>query len=236
MVMERQLGRFEKALQKGYYLFHLHTDWTDGKSSLADYCIAAKKLGFQTLILTEHIRRKCTYDFRAFLELAKEQQLILNVEIIVGVEAKILPNGFVDVPESVLREIDVLAIAEHSFEGDAYALADSLIQAFKSLRKAEFACVWVHPGLGLLLKKAAPESLFWKVLQTALKYGVYIEFNLRYRLPPRSFLSQIPSSRMVIGLDAHSVGDVETLAEEAIRAEEALHKERERTNAEWKKL
>jgi len=180
--------------------------------------VVAKNLGFQTLILTEHIRRKCSYDFQALLELAKEQRSVHGMEIIVGVEAKILPNGFVDVPEWVLPEIEILAIAEHAFQGDGFALADSLIRAFKSFHNAEFARVWVHPGLGLL-KKAAPESLFQKALQAALENEVYIEFNLRHKLPPESLSSLIPSARAVIGLDAHSIEEVKALVEEVLYRE-----------------
>lgn len=226
-MMGRQPGRFEEALRKGYYLFHLHTDWTDGESSVIDYCTAAKKLGFQTIIFTEHIRRKCSYDFQAFLRLAKEQQSIHGVEIMVGVEAKILSNGLVDIPEWILPDIEVLAIAEHAFQGDAFTLAESLIRAFKSFRNAEFARVWVHPGLGLFLKKAAPEPLFQKALQAALENGVYIELNLRHKLPPESLSPLIPLASAVIGLDAHSIEEVEELAEEV------LHKEGNVASAAW---
>lgn len=222
MMMERQPGRFEKILRKGRYLFHVHTDWTDGESSVADYCAVAKKLGFQTVVLTEHIRRECSYDFRAFSRFVEAQRLVHGLEIVVGVEAKILPNGFVDVPKWVLSEIEVLAIAEHSFQGDAFTLADSLIQAFKSFHKAEFTRVWVHPGLGLFLREAAPEPVFKEVLQTALECEVYIEHNLRYKLPSKLFLPLIPPTRIVIGLDAHSVGEVGLLVKEVLQKEGEL--------------
>jgi len=223
MGMAKWLGRFEKMLRRGHYLFHVHTDWTDGKSSLADYCLSAKMMGFRSIVLTEHIRRKPSYDFRALLQLAREQQSIHGLEILVGVEAKVLPNGLVDVPEWILSEIDVLAIAEHSFQGDATTLADSLSKALDSFRNAEFARVWVHPTLGLL-KKSAPEPLSHGVLQAALRAGAYIEVNLRYRLPPESLLASVTLSNVVIGFDAHSVADVERLAGEALHWEDMLIK------------
>lgn len=229
MMMARKSDRFEQVLRRGHYLFHLHTDWTDGQSSLYDYCIAAKRLGFQALVLTEHIRRECGYDFRGFLESANEQQSIHDMEILVGVEAKILPSGLVDVPEEILPEIEILAIAEHGFQEDALTLVESLNRAFESLRDTGFACVWVHPGLGLLLKKNLSESAFQEILQVALECGVYIEDNLRYKLPPKPLLPMIPPTCAVVGLDAHSVEEVEKLAEEA------LQKEGELISAIWSK-
>jgi len=231
MATGKQLGRFEEALRRGHYLFHVHTNWTDAKSSLSDYCKAASSLGFQSIILTEHIRRKCTYDFQAFIKSVEEKRPICGVEIILGAEAKVLPGGSVDIPDEVLPEIEVLGIAEHSFEGNAATLADSLIRTFKSLRDAEFPRVWVHPGLGLLRKKHASVSLFQEVLHAALEYKVHIEFNLRYRLPPESFLSLSPSPSVVVGLDAHSVMDVVELAEEALYWQSQLTI----TSADWNK-
>lgn len=221
MMMGKQPGQFEQALRRGRYLFHVHTDWTDGKSSLADYCVAAKEHDFQSIILAEHIRRDCTYDFGKFLQMVEEQRATHAIEIVAGVEAKVLPGGFLDIPDRVLSKIKVLAIAEHAFPKDVEVLAHALSQVFKAFRNAEFALVWVHPGLKLL-QQLVSAHFFQKTLQCALEYGVYIEFNLRYRLPPESFLSLVPSSKVVIGLDAHSVADVEALGELALDKEERL--------------
>ncbi len=233
MVTEKQLGQFEHALRRGRYLFHVHTDWTDGKSSLADYCAAAREHGFQSVIIAEHIRRQCTYDFRAFLQLVEEERLACAMEIVVGVEAKVLPGGSLDISDEILTEIQVLAIAEHSFRGDAYTLAQSLIQVFKSFRNAQLARIWVHPGLKLLQQQPASAHFFQEALQLALEHEVYIEFNLRHKLPPEPFLSLIPPSRVVIGLDAHSVAEVELLGKVALDMESKLVSADWTTNKRW---
>lgn len=227
MMMGKHSDQFEEVLRRGRYLFHIHTNWTDGKNTLADYCVVAQKLGFKSVIIAEHIRRQCNYDFRAFLEAAERQRTNGRIDVIVGVEAKVVPGGFLDIPLWVLSKIKVLAIAEHSFEGDVYALARALMQVFKSLQNAEFARVWVHPGLKLLREYSAPKVVFQEVLHAALEYNEFIELNLRHRLPPELLLSRIPPSRVVIGLDAHSVEEVEVLAEEALRIEGALAGESE---------
>ena len=77
--------------------------------------------------------------------------------------------------------------------------------------------VWVHPGLKLLKQKA--NEMFQEVMHYALNYGVYIEVNLRYNLPPESFLLQIPASKLVIGLDAHSVDDVKKFGKKILDLE-----------------
>ena len=222
MAMEKQPGQFEQVIQRGRYLFHIHTDWTDGKSTLADYCIAAKEIGFQSIILLEHVRKECSYDFRAFLRMVEEERVTHAMEILVGAEAKILLNGSLDISETVLANIQVLGIAEHGFQGDASTLAHALGRAFESYRGAEFARVWVHPGLKLLQRRHMSMKFFQEIMQLALENEVYVEVNLRYKLPPKPFFSLIPSSKAVVGLDAHSIDEVKGLSEIALDLENRI--------------
>lgn len=222
-------GQFEKALRAGEYLFHFHTNWTDGKSSLIDYCIAARRYRFKSLILLEHIRRIPSYDVRSLWRAVSVQQGYCNEMIIVpGLEAKVLPDGSVDLPEEMLSTIQVLGIAEHSFQGDSRALADALVQAFQRYSGLNIAVVWVHPGLRLLrFGDSGVRYLFKEVLNCALQVGIYIEFNLRYGLPPEPLWHLVPFSRAVVGLDAHSVEDVERLAETGMEWQKRLGVNRE---------
>jgi len=222
MAMEKQPGQFERVIQKGHYLFHIHTDWTDGKSTFADYCIAAKEIGFQSVILLEHVRKECSYDFRAFLQMVEEQRAAHAMEILVGAEAKILPDGSLDISEIVLSNIQVLGIAEHSFQGDVHALVRALGQAFESYQGASFARVWVHPGLKLLQWQPMSNRFFQEVMQLALEHEVYLELNLRHKLPPESFHSLIPSYKAVVGFDAHCVNEVKDFAKIALDLESRL--------------
>jgi histidinol phosphatase-like PHP family hydrolase len=55
-----------KQVLTGNYLFHVHTDYTDGKLSVENVCEFAKKQGFDSVIFTEHIRSEPTYDYTQF--------------------------------------------------------------------------------------------------------------------------------------------------------------------------
>lgn len=222
MAMGKQPGQFDQVIRRGRYLFHVHTNWTDGQSTLAEYCKEAKKAGFQSIILLEHVRRECSYDFQAFLRMVEEQRAAHAMEILVGAEAKILLDGSLDVSEAVLSDIQVLGIAEHSFKGDVHALVRALRRAFESYKGAGFARVWVHPGLKLLQWQPMSIKFFEEVMQLALENEVYIEINLRHKLPPEPFLSLIPSSKTVVGLDAHSAAEVKELSEIALGLESKI--------------
>jgi len=219
MAMGKQPGQFEQFIRRGRYLFHIHTDFTDGRNTLSEYCRVAKETGFQSIILLEHVRSECSYDFRSFLRNVEEQRKINSMEILVGAEAKILLDGSLDVSEAILRDIQVLGIAEHSFQGDIHELAHALFRVVESYKGAGFARVWVHPGLKLLQYRPLSMKLFQQVIRLALEHDAYIEVNLRHKLPPESFLSFIPSSKAVVGLDAHSVDEVKGLSEMALDLE-----------------
>lgn len=211
--MGQSLELFEKVIRKYTYLFHFHTNWTDGKNSLADYCVVAKKFGFKSLVLLEHIRRSPSYEVSALLQEVAEHEERYGIVIIPGLEAKVLPGGSLDLPEEALANIQVLGIAEHSFQGNSRCLADALIHAFRIYSQWGVPLVWVHPGRRLLrTNDPDSQSLFAEVLMYALQIGVYVEFNLRYKLPPESERELVPYSRVVVGLDAHSVEDIKTIA------------------------
>jgi len=213
MATGKQPGQFEQVIRRGRYLFHFHTNWTDGESTLADYCKAAKEVGFQSIILLEHVRKECSYDFLALLQIVEEQRAAYGIDILVGAEAKILPDGSLDISERVLSNIQVLGIAEHGFRGDVSTLVHALGQAFESYQGEAFARVWVHPGLKLLQWQPMSPQFFQEAMRLALEHELYIEINLRYKLPPEPFISLIPSSKAVVGLDAHSVDEVKGLGE-----------------------
>jgi hypothetical protein len=56
-------------------------------------------------------------------------------------------------------------------------------------------------------------QFFQEAMRLALEHELYVEINLRYNLPPEPFISFIPSSKAVVGVDAHSVDEVKRLGE-----------------------
>ncbi|MBM3298887.1 MAG: PHP domain-containing protein [Deltaproteobacteria bacterium] len=211
--MERGLARFRRMLREGRYLFHFHTSLTDGYASLQDYCEAAKELGFKYVTLMEHVRRVNSYDFSALVrEVARVRERFRPMEIFLGVEAKVLPGGLLDVSDEVLAKVDVLGIANHSFPLEAHPVPEATASAFERYRARGIARVWLHPGLHLLDATESSLHLVEGLLALALERGVFVEFNLRYGLPPEELRTPVPASRVVLGVDAHSIADVEASA------------------------
>jgi putative hydrolase len=194
------------------YLFHFHTLATDGKLKIADYFRFAREHAFDKLIFLEHIRRSPTYNVDAFIAEVKKTSQEFGIQALAGFEAKLLPDGTLDIDENYAREADVLGIAEHGFAGDVATLSSALGECFQRYEdlKATQALVWVHPGLffkkkGLLKDE---QSRYRDLLAHAVQAGVPPERNMRYDLVPQSLFAELDPDCRVIGADAHTDDDL----------------------------
>lgn len=204
------LERFNAALERRY-LFHLHTTYTDGGSTIHAYCEWALEKAFDVVIFTEHVRRELSYDFSNFLrDIDVARRSFPSLDIWVGVEAKVLPGGKLDLPRAFLPDIQVVGLAYHSSVPSNIAVyKEALLQAFSLQRLENFVSVWVHPGrclmqANMLLQKL---ELLNDLLIAATAQEVFIEMNARYELPIEA-LRSVPASWLVKGYDAHSLADL----------------------------
>lgn len=204
----------------GRYLFHFHTQRTDGKLSLGDYFSFARANGIEQLILLEHIRTQPTYDVR---ELALDLRRLSrehHIPALLGFEVKLLPGGTLDIAPEHLSLASVIGIAEHGFPPDAQLLQSALPRAFERYRAMapDKAFVWVHPGVTFRKAGVQPEedAAYRGLLEWAHAEGLIIERNLRYGLAPESAIARFNLRNMVLGADAHTSADLGAWARAAV--------------------
>jgi len=208
------LEEFRNLVKKQNYLFHIHTNYTDGRSSIKEYFEYADRNKFKYLIFTEHVRKNLSYDFNSFVEdIKKINQDFSSVKVIWGCEAKILPGGDLDIPETVLSQIQIVCFACHSFPVDIEIYRESLRKLFSSKEYKNYIKVWVHPGLFLKRNNMLQNSLevLRELTEIAILNNIFIEKNLKYLLPPLEILSEIPQEFIILGCDAHSIEDLEEI-------------------------
>ncbi len=206
-----ELSEKFKNLLDSKYIFHLHTTYTDGLSSVKEYCSWASKNRYDAVVFTEHVRRKLSYDFHSFLsDIENARREFPDLDIWTGVEAKVLPGGELDMPERILSKIDIICFAYHFFPTDLDLFDESFERLFSDARWKKHIRVWVHPGNYLKKSGVLDDHLDFldKHVLLALQEGVFIEHNLIYDLPPMSIIKKIPQSKLIKGLDAHSVKSI----------------------------
>jgi DNA polymerase (family 10)/putative hydrolase len=195
--------------------WHMHTDYTDGQSSVDDYCRQATDHGPDLLCFSEHVRQELDYDFDALrweVEQAREQYPDLT--ILLGCEAKVLDSeGTLDMSDAVLSQVDVVTGVFHSFPDVGVA---EYVEAACALVANPAVDVYGHPTLlptrrGLDL---SPED--WaQVVATAVDHDTAIEVNSRYDLPRAELVAVVQSSdgSVVVGSDAHEVSQLQSTQE-----------------------
>lgn len=197
------LEKFKKSLE-GRYIFHVHTNYTDGKASVEDYCLWAVKHGYETLFFTEHVRKKLDFNFSLFLfEVEQARKKWKSLNIWVGIEAKVLPGGDLDLDKNILPKVQLVCFAFHSFDGNEASFKQSFIKVLADKRWKKYVRVWFHPST------LAKDKLRKELLAVSLKEGIFIENNKNYDRRIQKTIQYLPQSNVIIGINAHKLEDLE---------------------------
>ena len=193
------------------YLFHLHTNYTDGKLTVEDYFKFAKKNRYRKVIFLEHIKKHPTYDVEAMVWEIKNCAAKYGMNYRMGFEAKILPRGELDISEEHINLAEYIGIAEHGFFGNVDIFLESFCEVIRKYSKINKIVIWVHPGLWFMknnLEKV--NELYLDLLNYCLKFDVLIEHNLKYNMLPYEYIRKkiISSDKIIVGLDAHEYTDL----------------------------
>ncbi len=187
--------------------WHIHTSYTDGENSVDDYCKRAVELGIPLVAFTEHVRHSLSYDFNAYLEDIDRAQQQYDLIVLSGCEAKILPDGTLDVDDSILKQVDYPIFAFHSFPKNIDVYLDALYNVLKN----PYINAWAHPGLFLKRNNLSlPEDALNLILKLLRDNEVLIELNAKYNTPPGPWIDLASQYHVnfVRGGDCHCVEEL----------------------------
>jgi DNA polymerase (family 10) len=194
---------------------HLHTRATDGHHSIREMALAAKAAGLGYIAVTEHSRRLTVARGLDPRGLAKQIDEIerLNGEldgitVLKGIEVDILEDGTLDLPDSILKRLDIVVGAVHS----AFGLPRRE-QTERILRAMEnpYFNVLAHPTGRLLGEREACDVDMLRIVRAAKRLGCFLEVNAQ---PDRLDLNDVHCRMardegvlVAISSDAHSTHD-----------------------------
>lgn len=198
---------------------HMHTKATDGDNTIEEMALAAKKLGYEYIAITDHTQSTRVaggLDEKEVLQNIKKiksaNKKIKGIEILAGAEVDILADGKLDYSDKVLEQMDVVLIAVHSrFKMPKAEMTRRVITALEN----KHAHILTHPTGRLLNEREAYEIDMEAVLKAAKKHKKIIELNAH---PKRLDLTDINCRRakelgvkVVINTDAHMVDQLELM-------------------------
>lgn len=160
---------------------HLHTQWSDGRSSILEMAEAAQKRGYQYLAITDHAQGLPVAG--GLDEIALKEQMIEidavndeldNIHVLKGVELNIGPDGSLDIDNEVLEELDVVLAAIHS--GVPFK-EGTLTGIILDVLENEYVDILAHPSGRKLKKLPAYDIDLEKVFETAKETGTILEVD-----------------------------------------------------------
>lgn len=102
----------------------VQTDWTDGKNSIEEMADAARQMGLEYIVITDHTKSLAMTGGADEKKLMKQMEEIdkinrkfksLKFKILKGAEVNIGKDGSLDIKDEVLAQLDVVGAAVHSF-------------------------------------------------------------------------------------------------------------------------
>jgi putative hydrolase len=209
---------------------HTHSDWSDGGSPIHEMAEAARGLGHEFMVLTDHSPRLTVANGLSADRLEQQLDVVAELNeklspfrILTGIEVDILDDGTLDQKPSLLARLDVVVASVHSkLRMPADEMTPRMVAAISNPHMDVLGhCTGrlVTGGRG-----TRPESQFDPdiVFAACAQFGVAVEINSRpERLdPPKRLLRLAVEAGCLtsIDTDAHAPGQLDWLPNGCERA------------------
>lgn len=193
-------------------VFHVHSNWSDGRAPLEKMIEEAERLGLEYVGISDH-SQSAYYANGLKPPRVREQEKEIErlrkrfkIRIFWGTESDILPDGSLDFPEEILERFDFVIASVHSaFTMPEQEMTARIVRALKNKQTT-----MLGHATGRLLLSREPYAVDMKrVIDAASDYGKVIElnasphrFDLDWRLGPYAREKKVKVS---INPDAHSI-------------------------------
>lgn len=199
---------------------HMHTHMTDGRNSLKEMALAARKRGLKYIAITEHSDRLKVAGgldpprlIQQIEEIDRLNDVLKGVTILKSIEVEILEDGSLDLEDAVLARLDLVVGSVHSYFG--LSPEKQTARILRAMDHRYFSML-AHPT-GRLLGEREPYAVdMARIIKKAAERGCFLELNSNpRRLDLCDTHCQIAKEQGVlvsINSDAHSVNDFNYLA------------------------
>lgn len=198
---------------------HCHSRATDGWDSIEAMAKAAAARGYEYLSINDHSRHVTVahgLDRRRLLEQVRAidrlNARLDGITVLKSVEVDILEDGRLDLPDSVLKELDFTVCAIHY--GFGYSRARQTARIVRAMDNRYFS-ILAHPTGRLINAREAYDIDLERVLEAARDRGCVMELNAqpdRLDLDDRGCrLAKEVGIRIAISTDAHRIADLDLM-------------------------
>ncbi len=165
----------------------MHSTWTDGRNSIEEMARGAAARGLKYIAITDHTKRLAMMhglDEKRIKAQWKEIDAVNKklgdvIRVLKGTECDILKDGSLDLPDSILKQLDVVGVSVHSYFN--LPEEEQTARIIRAIRNPHVDILF-HPT-GRIVGRRAPYAVdMAKVIRTAKDAGTVLEVDSFERL------------------------------------------------------
>jgi putative hydrolase len=197
---------------------HVHSDWSDGGSPIEEMATAARDLGHEYMVLTDHSPRLTVANGLSPERLRQQLDLVAEINerlapfrILTGIECDINLDGSLDQEPELLERLDVVVASVHSkLRMPSEEMTPRMVAAISN----PHTDILGHCTGRLVTGRGRPESEFDAevVFAACAQFDVAVEINSRpeRKDPPKRLLRLAVEAgcKVSIDTDAHAPGQL----------------------------
>ena len=196
---------------------HAHTKATDGRYTAEEMALAAKARGYDYLAICDHSKHVTIAKGLDAKRLAKQideidriNDQLKGIRLLKSTEVDILDDGTLDLPDSILKELDLRVCAVHyQFGLSAEKQTERIVRAMDN----RYFNILAHPTGRLMGEREAYAVDMHKLMEAALDRGCFLEINAQ---PERMDLNDLHCRmakdiglKLAISTDAHTTANLD---------------------------
>jgi len=221
--MRRNMGEIDLALKKKIPKvvdyrdikgdLHIHTKASDGSNTIQEIVQKAKKLGYSYICISDHSKtraishglneKRLNEQIKQIDRLNKKQK---NFKILKGLEVDILNDGSLDLPDRILKKLDLVTASIHSgFKMPKSKMTNRILNALEN----KYVKVLGHPT-GRIINRRKPYNIdLEQIFEIAKEKNKFMEINCaqeRLDLNAENIKKALEYKiKFVLGTDAHNL-------------------------------
>ena len=196
-----------------------HTSATDGKNTLEEMAAAAQARGLEYLAITDHSKRvamarglNATRLRQEIKAIDKLNAVLKGFVVLKSIEVDILEDGSLDLSDDVLKDLDIVVAAVHSyFQLSREKQTERIVRAMDN----PLVHILAHPTGRIIGERPPYEVDMEQLLRAAKERGCFVELNAH---PDRLDLNDVHARmagelgvKVAISTDAHRAEDFDLM-------------------------
>ena len=199
---------------------HVHTKRSDGSHDFDELIEAARKKGYEYIAITDHSKGLGIAGGLSAERLMEEKKEIEAINkklkgfrLLAGIEVDIRSNGYLDFPDEILKQLDMVVASIHSgFRQSREQITKRMVSAMRN----PYVSVIAHPTGRLLGERDPYDVDMDEILRVSQETGTAIEINA---YPLRLDLNDVYARKaktmgipIVISTDTHIINQFDYMA------------------------